>query len=176
MEKEKVLLNATVCLLVSEGKVLLALKMKKIGAGCWNGYGGGIRKGETVKQAAIRELREESGKKNGNVFITTSARHLEKVAVIHFYNTKSDGQTFVCKVHFFIVRKWKGTAVTTDEMANPTFFDKSELPEKMMPADRIFLPLILSGKKIIGSAKYGPFQKELLEDMIIEEVCEFAED
>jgi 8-oxo-dGTP pyrophosphatase MutT (NUDIX family) len=177
MNEEKVLLNATVCLLVKEDEVLLGLKMKKIGAGFRNGYGGGIDEGESIKQSAIRELEEETGKKNGNVFITTSPEHLEKVAIIDFKNTKSDGSSFICKVHFFIIREWKGEAVDTDEMTDPKFFNFDNLPlDQMMLADSQYFPLILKGKKILAKAKYGPYQKELLGPVIIEEVSSFPED
>jgi len=168
--EEKVLLNATVCLLVKNDQVLLGLKMKKIGAGCRNGYGGGIEEGETSIQAAIRELKEETG-------IVAFPEFFKKVAIIDFNNLKSDGESFVCRVHFFIVSDWIGEAVPTDEMTVPIFFKINNLPfDQMMPADKIFFPLILKGKKIIGRAKYSPFQKELLEDMIIQEVESFPED
>ncbi len=56
--EEKTLLNATVCLLVKDDEVMLGIKTKKIGAGCRNGYGGGIEPDELIKEAAIRELEE----------------------------------------------------------------------------------------------------------------------
>lgn len=177
MNEEKVLLNATVCLLVKENKVLLGLKMKKIGAGFRNGYGGGIDEGETIKQSAIRELEEETGKKSNKEFITTYPKNLEKVAIIDFENVKSDGTSFICRVHFFIIKKWKGKANETDEMTKPKFFNINNLPlNQMMPADREFFHLILNGKKIIAKAKYGPFQKELLGPVIIQEVSCFPEE
>jgi 8-oxo-dGTP diphosphatase len=170
--KEKVLLRATVSLLVKGDAVVLALKTRKIGEGCWNGYGGGINDAETVISSAIRELEEEAG-------VTALPEDLEKAAIIDFYNTKMDGTIFVCQVHFFIVKEWKGKPGETKDgaMITPTFFKKHDLPfEKMMPADRKFFPLILNGKKIMGKAKYSPFQKELLEEPFFEEVSSFPED
>jgi 8-oxo-dGTP pyrophosphatase MutT (NUDIX family) len=175
--EEKVLLHATVCLLCKNNQVLLALKTKKIGAGCLNGYGGGIENGESIVSAAIRELEEETGKKVGKDFITTLPEHLEKVAVIDFHNTKSDGEVFICRVHFFIVKEWSGTAVDTDEMVNAKPYNIDQLPlDNMMPADSRYFPLILSGKKIVGMAKYGPYQKELLEEPVLHEVEFLPED
>ncbi len=180
MEKEKTLLTATVCLLIKNKRVLLGMKTKKIGAGCWNGYGGGIKENESLIQTAIRELEEETGRKNkgkkGETYITASPKNLEKVAIMDFHNTKTDGTTFVCKVHFFLVKKWRGKPVNTEEMIDHTFFDIHDLPlSRMMLADKKYFHLILGGKKIIGTAKYGPFQKELLEEPIIEEVYSFPE-
>lgn len=167
MNEEKVLLHATVCYLIKDNKVLLALKTKKIGEGCWNGYGGGIEEKESVIEAAVRELHEESG-------VVAIPEYLEKIAVVDFHNTKSDGSTFICRVHFFKVFKWTGDPQESEEMITPTWFEINNLPvEKMMPADVYWLPLALGGKKIIGKAHYGPFQKKLMSDVVLEEVVQF---
>lgn len=164
MNEEKVLFNATVCYPVRDGKVLLALKTGKIGAGCWNGYGGGIEDGETVVEAALRELWEESG-------LVASEEHLEKIAVVDFHNTKTDGSIFIVKVHFFTVSQWGGEPKESREMVTPTWFEMKELPvSKMMPADVKFLPVALSGKKVVALAHYGPYQKELIGEVTIREV------
>jgi len=156
MGKEKTLLNATLCLLVKDNKVLLALKTQKIGKGCLNGYGGGIRKRERPRKAAVRELTEEAK-------VIADPEHIEKVAIIDFHNTKSDGSFFICRMHVYIVRQWWGEPEETKTMIKPTWFDIDHLPlEEMMPADRIWLQIVLKGKKIIATAKYGPFQKTLL--------------
>jgi 8-oxo-dGTP diphosphatase len=172
MEKkiEKVLAHATVCFLVKENKILLAVKGRHIGEGCWNGYGGGIDPGEKPKEAAVRELEEETSG------VIALPEDLEKIAEIDFHNTKSDGRNFVCKVHFYLVKKWQGEARETEEMLSPTWFDIDHLPlQKMMPADKKWLPVALSGKKIMASPKYGPFQKELLEDFKIKEAFSFSD-
>ncbi len=67
MKTEKTLLKAVVVFVISKDrkKVLLAVKAKKIGAGCRNGYGGGQEEGEDSFGAAVRETKAESGGKNG---------------------------------------------------------------------------------------------------------------
>lgn len=169
MREEKVLLNATLCFPVKEGKVLLGLKTKRIGQGCWNGYGGGIDDGESPEQSILRELAEEA-----EVKALSSA--LEKVAIIDFHNTKTDGTVFVCKVHVFLLHDWEGDFRPTDEIDRPTWFNRQELPfDTMMPADRQWLPLVLAGKKITGEASYGPWQKTLLTEMKIQPVDSFSD-
>jgi len=168
MEREKTLLNAVLVLPVNKEakKVLLALKSRKIGAGCWNGYGGGIKKDESPKRAAVRELKEESG-------LIVAFRNLSKAAIVSFRNTKKDGSTFICKVHVYFAYQWSGKIKETSEMKSPTWFDISALPlNKMMPSDRKWLPVVLDGKKIIATASYGPFQKNLIGKVAIREVKE----
>lgn len=167
MQEEKVLLNATLCFLVKDNKVALALKTRKIGQGCWNGYGGGIDGIETPIQSAIRELKEEAE-------VEATPEDMDKVAIINFYNTNSDGAIFICIVHVYVVHQWRGEPQPTETMINPTWFDKELLPlEKMMPADKQWLPIVLSGKKIIAEFHYGPLQKTLLKEGKIDIVDSF---
>lgn len=151
-----------------EGKeVLLARKTRHIGKGRWNGYGGGLEPGENLLTCAVRETRQESG-------LEVSSTDLEKVAEVTFHNTKSDGRNFSCLVHVYIISRWRGEPRASEEMMEPTWFPLANLPvSQMMPADSIWLPLILAGKKIIGTAHYGPFQRSLLRPVEITEVGRF---
>lgn len=169
MQEEKVLLLATVCFPMRGSEILLARKTRKIGAGCWNGYGGGPNVGEGLRDAAIRELYEESG-------LTALSANLSKIAIMEFHNTKLDGTIFVARVHFFTLKVWQGDYGATDEMRDPTWFEVDNLPlSEMMPADRIFLPIALGGMKIVGSAHYGPFQKQLIGEVVYSEVTLLSE-
>jgi 8-oxo-dGTP pyrophosphatase MutT (NUDIX family) len=162
--KEKVLLEATLCFLRRGNMLLLARKTRHIGAGCFNGYGGGLEGREDPKKAMIRELFEEAG-------ILASSDDLEKVAEVHFYNTKSDGTVFVCKCHVYHLWTWKGEPKATNEMAEPTWFTLDKLPfDEMMPADSIWLPQTFNNKKIVATIHYGPFQKELIGPVLMKEV------
>jgi 8-oxo-dGTP pyrophosphatase MutT (NUDIX family) len=170
MREETVLHNATLCFLVKDKKVLLGIKAKKIGQGCWNGFGGGIEKGESPLKAAVRELEEEAG-------VKALPKSFEKAAIVNCHNTKSNGDTFVCKVHVYLVKQWSGEIKETDEMLKPTWFDISNLPfERMMPADKEWLPIALANKKIIVKLQLGAFQKESLGSAEIEYVDSFSED
>lgn len=171
MKEEKVLKNATVCFPFKDGQILLGLKTRKIGEGCWNGYGGGVESGETAEEAAVRELEEET---DG---IRAEIDDLEKIAVVDYRNTKSDGTIFDCRVHFYLVRHFSGFAKDTAEMIRHTWFAIDDLPlAEMMPADKEWLPLALSGKKLMVKANYGPFQKTLLGKVEIQELDSFSSD
>ena len=172
METEKVLAIATVVLPSKDGKVWLGMKTRKIGKDCWNGYGGGVEKGESIIKCAIRELKEESR-------LRVKPNDLEKVAIVDFHNEKSDGSTFVSRVHFFLVKDWEGEPIETEDgaMITPTFFEIGNLPyDKMMPADKEFFPLILKNKKVLVESYYTLFQKELKREVKIQEVDELPED
>lgn len=164
MSEEKVLTEATLCFLIKKGQVLLSMKADNIGKGRWNGYGGGIEGGETLRQCIVRELGEEAE-------VVPVEGFIEKVAIVDFHNTKSDGKKFVCRVHVYLAKKWLGEPRETKEMLTPTWFDVNNLPiDRMMPADRVWLPQILGGKKIMAEAHYGPFQKTLLREVVKREV------
>ncbi len=168
MQEEKILLNATLCFPIKGGKVLLGIKAKKIGQGRWNGYGGGIDGDETPEQSILRELAEEAK-------IKASADSLEKVAIVDFHNTNSDGRSFTCRVHVYFVSQWEGEPQETEEMLRPTWYGKDALLlDGMMPADREWLPIVLRGKKILAEAHYGPFQKTLLGEVKLRYVSFFS--
>ncbi len=70
------MIDATICLPIrDEREISLGLKLQKVGAGLYNGYGGKRKGSETVEQTARRELKEEAG---------IEAEDLEKVAELTF--------------------------------------------------------------------------------------------
>lgn len=63
--------NRTLCFLLDGDKVLLGLKKKGFGQGKWLGIGGKVEEGESVEEAAKREVKEEIG---------VTLRDMEKIA------------------------------------------------------------------------------------------------
>ena len=165
--EEKTPTKVVIVFPIRNEQVLLARKTGKIGAGCLNGYGGEIEDGESARQAAVRELEEESG-------LEVLQASLEEVALITFHNQKVDGTIVPCEGHVFFARGCDGVAKSTPEMAAPTWFNITAIAyDEMMLADKEWLPLVFAGKKIIGTVWYGPFQKTLLKPTIIREVESF---
>lgn len=46
----------TLVLIVQPGRVLLGMKKRGFGAGKWNGFGGKVQPGETIEDAARRQV------------------------------------------------------------------------------------------------------------------------
>lgn len=136
----------TLCFLIKDDKVLLSEKKKGFGAGFLNGYGGKVKEDETPELAICRELVEEAG-------VVVEQDNLEKVAVIDFF----DGDTYIFECYVYFAKDWKGELTESEEMATPKWFDRETAPyDRMWKADREWLPLIFSGKKIHGKAYYKP--------------------
>ena len=140
---------STITFLVKDDSVYLALKKEGgFGAGYLNGYGGKVGAGETIKQAAVRELEEESGVKTEKI---------EEIAIIDFFDDQE--QVFEC--HVFFAKEWEGEPKETKEMGPPKLYKLNDMPyEEMWKADRTWLPLVFSGEKIRAEAYYKKGMKE----------------
>jgi 8-oxo-dGTP pyrophosphatase MutT (NUDIX family) len=125
----------TIVLLIDwkEQKILLGLKKVRFGAGKWNGYGGKVEPEESITNAALRELFEESG-------IGAKLKDLKKSAVINYYSPLFGND----EVHVFYLTNWAGDAIETEEM-RPQWFSLDAIPyENMWNSDAIWLPKILN--------------------------------
>lgn len=143
---------ATLCFIENDDKVLLAMKKRGHGEGRWNGYGGKVEAGETIEEALVRELLEESGLK---------ALSFEKRGFIFFKNEYEDKMDL--DVHIYAITNFEGEPVETEEMA-PTWFSKEDVPfTEMWPSDRKWFPIYLEGKKFVGNVEAGENRVEEFE-------------
>lgn len=135
----------TLCCVYNETHILLGEKKHGFAKGLYNGFGGKIEAGETVEQAALRELEEESG---------LIALDMRKRGIILFEFEK-EGNPFegkpLVEVHIYSVREFEGEPKDNDEM-RPQWFSHADIPyELMWPDDKFWLPLLLMGKNFKGS-------------------------
>jgi len=128
----------TLCLIQKDNKVLLGFKKRGFGKNKWNGFGGKLHSGETIEQAAIREVKEES---NINVL------NIKKIGILTF-KFLENGEEF--EGHIFKSIKFNGTPLESDEM-KPKWFKVDQIPfDKMWSDDIYWFPLFLQNKKFIG--------------------------
>ena len=129
----------TLAFLLKDSHICLAMKKRGFGEGNWNGYGGKLEEGETITEAVVREIFEESG-------VVVEEHNLEKVAVVDFHFV--DGKHL--EVHTYFVRTWNGDPEETEEM-KPEWFLYDAIPyEKMWADDPHWLPRVLRGEKLVG--------------------------
>jgi mutator protein MutT len=141
--------NATLLLIVDNDKILLGMKKRGFGQGKWNGFGGKLNDGETIEDAVVREMEEESG-------VIVKKEKLEKVAELNFtFPNVVKEKEFDQLVHVFVVREWGGEPSESEEML-PKWFSTNELPfENMWNDDAIWLPKILAGEKLKADFVFG---------------------
>lgn len=129
--------QATICLLIKEDKILLAMKKRGFGMGKWNGVGGKPNNGELIEDAAIRETQEEIG---------VTPKNIQKVATLNFYFPNHPDWSQ--QVLVYNVKEWDGEPMETEEMA-PKWFPKDQIPyDSMWEDDKYWFPLVLAGKSV----------------------------
>lgn len=137
--------DTTLCLFINDGKILLGMKKRRFGVGKWNHCGGKVQSGETISQAAVREIKEEVG-------ISVRESDAEKVGFIDFYF--KDKPEWNQKMHIFLVKSWDGEATESEELS-PKWFDLNEIPyDNMWADDKHWLPMVLAGKNVEGKFNF----------------------
>lgn len=154
----------TLVIIHKDDKVLLGMKKRGFGMGKWNGFGGKVDAGETIKEAAKRELFEEAG---------VTADNLEKLGVLDFSWASSAKATAgqareILEVNIFKATDFSGDPVEGEEM-KPQWFSINEIPfEKMWADDKYWLPLFLENKKFKGKFIFDN-QNNIVEHTLHEE-------
>ena len=129
--------QATLVFVVRDGQVLLIRKKRGLGAGKINGPGGKLEPGESSRDCAVREVREELG-------IVPLGLRLSGENSFQFL----DG--YAIHVHVYLAEAFEGTPVETEE-AIPHWFPLDAIPyAEMWEDDWIWLPLVFHHEPFSG--------------------------
>ncbi len=128
----------TLCIIHKHPRVLLGLKKRGFGVGKWNGFGGKVRDGESIEEAARRETLEEC------------AIEVQKMDLLGKLDFEFRHNGSKLQVHVFKVEEFSGIPKETEEM-KPRWFYIDEIPFAHMWRDDLYwFPYFLQGKKFNG--------------------------
>lgn len=118
------LIGGVFVIILKDGKVLMELRKNKFDAGLYSLVGGCMENGETVLQAAVREIKEE-------VNLEIRESDLKVVSVLHRMTPRPDNWQ---SIEFVIVTdKFSGTAglMEKDVCGDLKWFSLDRLPENI---------------------------------------------
>jgi len=129
--------KSTLCFVVRSGMILLIHKKRGLGAGKINGPGGRLDAGETSVACAVREVQEE-------LLVTPTGLSYSGELLFQF----ASGHSIACDV--YRADDCIGEPSETAE-AVPLWTKVDQIPfEKMWADDRLWIPLMLEGKRFVG--------------------------
>lgn len=134
--------EATLCHPIVDGELLLIRKQRGLGEGNLLGPGGKRESGETPREAARREVREE---------VRVEPTGLAKCGefAFHFRDETPDDDSM--HVHVFTADGVEGDPEATPE-AVPEWHPKDNLPyDEMWVDDRVWMPHMLAGETFAGT-------------------------
>ena len=141
--------QVTLAFIIKGNEILLAMKKRGFGAGLWNGYGGKLKDGESIYDAAKREVKEE---------IDIDVKSMKKVGVLNLY-FEGDKPDWNQQVHVFLIQEYNGEPKESEEML-PKWFKINEIPyDKMWEDDKFWLPKVIEGHSVYGRFLFGADNK-----------------
>jgi len=127
-------------------EVLLGFKKAGFGAGKWVGLGGKVEPGESLAQAAAREVAEESG-------LVVAPADLAHLATLTFRFPSRPAWDQTADV--FVTGRFSGVAAESAEVA-PRWFATGALPyDRMWDDARYWLPRVLAGRRVVALVTFA---------------------
>lgn len=137
---DMIILNYSGCIIFDEQNRLLL--QKRTDCGKWGFLGGMVEIGESVEEAAVREVKEESGLE---VAVTSLYGVYSK-----YFAEFSNGDKVQTIVHIFKAKIIGGKQIDkNDETDELKFFDLDDIPPLFCKQHRDILADIIAGKEYI---------------------------
>lgn len=147
----------TLCMVCEDERILLGMKKRGFGAGRWNGFGGKVEDGESIEEAARREMQEE---------VSIIPITMSKVGILEFafQNDSPD-----LEVHIFKVTKYEGEPCESEEM-RPQWFTWNEIPfTQMWVDDGYWIPFLQTNELFKGRFLFDSPATAARQSVIIEQ-------
>ncbi|MGN7478153.1 NUDIX hydrolase [Solibacillus silvestris] len=132
-----IMVGACVLIINEHNQLLMQLRRDN---GCWGLAGGSMELGETLEEAAIREMHEETG---------LTANRLQLFGIFsgkEFYYKYPHGDEVYIVATTYICKDYCGSLrFDPDEATDLQFFPLNDLPDKISPPDRLVI------EKYLGS-------------------------
>ena len=128
-------------------QALLGFKKEGFGVGKLTAFGGKVEPGETLPQAAVRELQEETG-------LRAREQDLWRLGDLDFLFPYRP--SWSQRVHVFTLRHWEDEPRSSRE-TTPRWYPVADIPyDRMWPDAATWLPRILAGQPIRARFTFGP--------------------
>jgi 8-oxo-dGTP diphosphatase len=148
-----VLIRTCLCLITRRAtdanaaqELLLGFKKRGFGAGRWVGLGGHVEDGEDSADAAVREVREETG-------LIVAPSSLAHMATLRFAFPARPAWDQTAEV--YLTTEFAGAAAESDEVI-PRWFAASALPfDQMWDDARYWVPAVLAGRRVSADVVFA---------------------
>jgi len=142
-EGDLLVIEATICHVFRDRKLLLKKATRGISVGKWNAPGGKSEPGEPPEACARREVGEETGLQVSNLFYH---------GALSFF--MRGGGTLHTRAHLFSTKVATGRARSSEE-GEVKWFALDDIPyDEMWEDDRFWIPLMLMGRRFDATFSY----------------------
>lgn len=156
--KEQGPLTIITAAIINRGKICLLKRAKRPYQGYWGLIGGKLKLEESIKESALRESKEETGLNC----------KFEKVAAVLHERVRDSGIIKHAFTIFFCKLSTKETKTRKPDEGELEWFDIDDLPEKIIPSDKIMIQDLLEGDFCSKDVLIDDKEGELV-DMVVKD-------